>query len=140
MQSGTMLNDSKDRAYEVRGLDLWRFPALYEKFLKAYSYYSKTGKNYFIGNISYNLPIVWPERGIKNMPLLFSHLWMKLFYEAGNSYNDVNKFKALHLIGVELHFEFIIYYRTTTDFSFGITRELNKEQANYFYMGYGLEY
>ena len=140
MQSGTMLNDSKDRAYEVRGLDLWRFPALYEKFLKAYSYYSKTGKNYFIGNISYNLPIVWPERGIKNMPLLFSHLWMKVFYETGNSYNDVNKFKPLQLIGAELHFEFIIYYRTTTDFSFGITRELNKEQANYFYMGYGLEY
>jgi len=82
----------------------------------------------------------WVERGIKNMPLLFSHLWMKIFYEAGNCYNNVNKIKPLQLIGAELHFVFKAYYQIDTDLVIGITRELEKKQRNYYYyyLKYGL--
>ncbi len=136
LQGGFLLNDSDDTPYTVKGSGLLRriyFSALYEKSLHAYSYYEKDGRNYFIGNLSYNFPLFWLERGIKNMPLLFSHMWMNFFYEAGNSYNTIKGLKPLQMVGSELHLVVKFYYRVEVDLTAGISYELERQKGLNFY-------
>ncbi|MBN1899562.1 MAG: hypothetical protein JW827_12360 [Spirochaetes bacterium] len=136
---GIMLNDSGDEPYEVEGLSFNK-STLYTKRLMAYSYYEKSSKNYFIANISYNFPLFWIERGIKNMPLLLSHVWMKLYYEGGNGFNDIKKLSLMDMVGADLNFSLYFYYSLKTDISFGVSYELEKRRNYNLYITGGIKF
>jgi len=141
INAGFLLNSTDYQPYIVKGSDIIKrlyLPALYEKNLKAYRYYSEKGKNYGIGNLSYNFPLVWIEKGIKNMPVFLSHIWMKLYYEAGNSYNNIKNYKPLQVIGSELFFNFDIYFRVKIDFVMGVSHELERQKQDYYYFYFNL--
>ena len=132
--SGVMLNKSGYEAYTITGIDAEEASSIYEIPLHGYSYYEKDGKNFTLYNISYNFPIAWIERGVKNMPVLLRYIWMKTYYEGGNVFNKRNNFIPLQTIGAELGFKFYVYYRFNSDLSFGISHELDRQQKTYYYL------
>ncbi|MBU1075749.1 MAG: hypothetical protein KKH98_00555 [Spirochaetes bacterium] len=140
LSGGAMLNPSSEEPYRVAGIDLFRQKAIYEVPLNAYSYYEKDGKNFIAGNISYNFPLIWIERGIKNMPLFLSHIWMKLYYEAGDSFNSVKQLTLLDLLGAEMHFNFKIFCRVLADNTVGFSYELGKRKERYIYFRFNIRY
>ncbi len=139
-KGGALLNDLPEYPFEISGIDLFRLSSIYEIPLNAYSYYKSEGKNYFVFNASYNFPLFWVERGIKNMPLLLRHFWMNAYFQAGESFNTIDKLKPLKLIGSELHANFYCYYQIVLDVALGASLELEKRKDYYLYFKFSTRY
>ncbi|MDD5066747.1 MAG: hypothetical protein PHF84_06830 [bacterium] len=135
LKSGLMLNSSSSRPYSISGSMFGQYaPAIYDIELDGYTEYESDYRNYLITHASYNIPLVWIERGIKNMPVFLRNIWFNCYFTAGNGFDSFGKMRWLRGVGNELHFSFYFYYQAGSDITAGYLYELDRDHQWHYYI------
>ncbi len=90
-------------------------------------------KNYLYHKILYNIPIIWIERGIKNMPYFLRNLSINIYNEGLSLYQqNLKEIKPYYIGGGEIIINSYYFYRIPGNLILGTSYLFYNKSKNYY--------
>jgi len=139
--SGFLLSNSDVNAYMIRGFTPTKLNLRFGYYLKSYNGEFKEGKSLLASSFTYSMPIVWIERGYRLFPVMLEKIWLRYYYEIAGVFNRCPGIDDFYdTVGAESHIAMMLFYSTSADIIFGISKPLKrgKEYSIYISVSAGL--